>query len=117
MRHILFKKDAKPPYKVALLIKDSAFKEKDLRREYINKSSISDEGFIAFNLKYDINGKAPVSKVQRPHLSNLLAAIDALGVKIIYVCDAAYLRLLPMSAKQSPSLVTSKTALLRAMST
>lgn len=102
MRHILFKKDAKPPYKVALLIKDSAFKEKDLRREYINKSSISDEGFIAFNLKYDINGKAPVSKVQRPHLSNLLAAIDALGVKIIYVCDAAYFKTLTNERKAEP---------------
>jgi len=99
MRHIIF--ETNTSFKVAILIKDIAFKEKDLRKEYVNNSTIPSEDFIALNLKYDINDKAPVTLIKK-HLQNVLKAANGLDVKILYVCDSAYFKTLTKQRKAEP---------------
>lgn len=99
MRHIIFEENTS--FKVAILIKDIAFKEKELRKEYLNNSSIPPEDFIALSLKYDINDKAPVTLIKK-HLQNVLKAADNLDVKILYVCDSAYFKTLTKQRKADP---------------
>lgn len=102
MRHILFKEA--DTYNIALLIKGTAFNQHELRINYVDeliKRGIPEQDIIAFTLKYDSNGKASAA-VCKEYLSNLLPALDGIGVKHLFVTDAAYFKVLTGLPKADP---------------
>lgn len=96
MRHILFQEANSNTYPIALLIKSTGFNKQELQRNYVtplNLRGITDPEIIAFTLKYNDKGKAPVSYIKE-YLAKLLPALDSLGVKLLYVADSAYFKTL-----------------------
>jgi len=102
MRHIIFKEAN--TYSVAVLMKPSCFNKQELRHNYIDpliKQGVAEEEMIAFTLKHDQDGKAPV-KLIKEYLANLLPALDGLGVKFLYVNDASYFKTIAGVVKADP---------------
>lgn len=102
MRHIIFQEA--DTYKVALLVKANAFKDQELRNNYVTPlimSGVPSSNTIAFNLKYNEVGKAP-AKFVKEYLDKLLPALDSLGVSYLYVTDANYFKVLTKQAKAEP---------------
>ena len=96
MHHIEF--DPNPTYKMALLIKTAALRKCDIVEHYIDPISIVPSDIIAFDLDYTSNNKCPV-KLIKACLEKLLKALDNLKVETLYVCDAAYFKVLTKSNK------------------
>lgn len=102
MRHHIFKEAN--TYSIALLSKCTSFSKHELRVNYVDpliKRGIAEQEMIAFTLKYDSAGKAPAIVIKE-YLSNLLPALDSLGVKHLYVADANYFKILSGQAKAEP---------------
>ena len=102
MRHILFQ--ASDRHSLALLVKSTAFKEQELRTNYVDpllKEGIALSDMIAFTLDYDENGKASV-KYMKAYLAKLLPALDSLGVTTLNVTDGAYFKTLTKEGKAEP---------------
>ena len=99
MRHHIFKDN--PSYPIAILIKDSGFKEWELRKHYIDKTPIPEENFIGLTLKYNEHNKCPV-KLIKEHLATLLKAADSVGVQTLLVCDGSYFKTLTKLSKAEP---------------
>ena len=102
MRHIQFQASNRHP--LALLVKSTAFKEQELRTNYVDpllKEGIALSDMIAFTLDYDENGKAPV-KFMKDYLAKLLPALHSLGVTTLYVTDAGYFKTLTKEGKADP---------------
>lgn len=116
MKHIIFDKPSTPTgqrtaYKVAILIKDNAFNQSDLQRYYVNPIAATNlimqqpdltlNNIIAFNLKYNEHGKAPV-KLIKSHLTTVLQGLQTIGVKTVLVADVAYFKTLTKLRKAEP---------------
>ena len=102
MRHIQF--EEAPSHRIAVLVKGTAFKHQELLENYVNplvQLGVSRKDMIAFTLKYDENGKAPVGYI-KDYLGKLLPALDSLGVQQLYVTDAAYFKVLTRQSKAEP---------------
>lgn len=102
MRHIIFQEAN--TYSVAVLTKSSAFNKHELRINYIEplvKRGVAEHEMIAFTVKYNPDGKAP-AHVIKEYLSNLLPALDSLGVKFLYVADSNYFKTLAGQGKAEP---------------
>ena len=99
MHHIIFEEN--DTYDVAILIKNAAFRKKDLQENYIDESSLPTNAFIGLSLKYNEDNKAPAS-LRREHLKSVLKAADSLKVKILYVCDTEYFKTLSGKAVAEP---------------
>jgi len=102
MRHHIFETSER--YKVALLMKASAFGKHDVLTNYVKP--LVDHGVpmgqqIAFNLPYNDAGKAPAGFI-KDYLSELLPVLGDLGVEYLYVADAAYFKVLAGAAKADP---------------
>ena len=96
MKHLLFKENPKNTYEVAILIKESAMKEKELRSNYVTplvSLGLEEDSIIAFNLTTNDSGTAPVKHI-KSYLSHLLSAMNSLGSKMILVADSAYFKVL-----------------------
>lgn len=90
MRHLLFKEQSS--YKIALLIKEQAFKEKPIVSNYIRpleSLGINRDDIICFTLKYD-NPKKVTAKTQREYLEQLLPILNGFDVTHILCCDPNY---------------------------
>lgn len=102
MRHHVFKEANS--YSIAVLSKNTSFNKHDLRVSYVDpliKRGIAEEDIIAFTLDYNQEGKAPAQHI-KDYLSNLLPALDSLGVKFLYVTDASYFKTLAGQGKADP---------------
>lgn len=102
MRHIIFQEAN--TYSVAVLTKSSAFNKHELRINYVDplvKRGVAEHEMIAFTLKYNPDGKVP-AHVIKDYLSNLLPALDGLGVKFLYVADSNYFKTLAGQGKAEP---------------
>lgn len=100
MRHIIFEEHSQ--YEIAILIKESAFKKKSIKEEYVEKSGLHPEKFIAFDLKYKEDNKTAPASMRKSHLSNVLKASDSLKVKYLLVCDVNYFKTLTGLLKAEP---------------
>lgn len=103
MRHLIFGEATH--YPIALLIKASCFTQHDLVSNYLvplNRAGIASDQVIGFSLTYNEAGKAPVG-FQKDYLAHLLPALDRLGVKTLYCCDAPYFKTLTRQTKAEPS--------------
>ena len=102
MRHIQF--EAADSHLIAILVKDASFNEKAIRTTYtipLNTLGLLNREFIAFSLQYNEQNKAPV-KFIKEYLNTLLPALDSIGVKYLYVTDAAYFKVLTKKPKADP---------------
>jgi DNA polymerase-1 len=102
MRHHIFKEAN--TYRIAVLSKSTSFSKHELRVNYVDpliKRGIAEEEMIAFTLDYNSEGKAPAQHI-KDYLSNLLPALDSLGVKHLYVADANYFKTLAGQGKADP---------------
>lgn len=100
MRHHVFTESTTGYYKVALLIKGTAFNKQELMKNYVDPlvaRGIPADQIIAFTLAYNNDGKAPVSLI-KAYLEDLLQTLWELGVSHLYVADGNYFKVL---AKQS----------------
>lgn len=102
MRHFQF--EPSDAHSIAVLVKSSAFKQQEILTNYVtplNVRGVSSKEIIAFTLKYNEVGKAPASFIKE-YLDKLLPALESLGVKYLYVTDAAYFKVLTKEAKAEP---------------
>ena len=102
MRHYQF--EPSDAHSIAVLVKSSAFKQQEILSNYItplNVRGVPSKEIIAFTLKYNEVGKAPAVFIKE-YLDKLLPALESLGVKYLYVTDAAYFKVLTKEAKAEP---------------
>jgi len=102
MRHILFQESAQ--YSIVLLMNVKAFNKSEIISNYLEplkQKGISEAEVVAFTLEYDDKGKTPV-KFMRAYLDKLMKALEHVGIKYIYVADAAYFKELTKSKKADP---------------
>tara|TARA_B100000929_G_scaffold108179_2_gene85742 strand:- start:989 stop:3607 length:2619 start_codon:yes stop_codon:yes gene_type:complete len=101
MKYIEF--GSKKEYHTAILIKEKALKDIPIRQSYLEpleaEHGISDDGFIAFSLEYTETNKAPVNKVIKPYLSDLLPVLASMDIKRLFCCDANYFKVLTGAKK------------------
>ena len=101
MNHLIFQENQNTKYKLAILIKESALKDKELRSNYVAplvSLGIEEDSIIAFNLKTNEAGNAPVKFIKN-YLSNLLPALNQLNTQILLVTDSAYFKTLTGKTK------------------
>ncbi len=102
MKHLVFSESTS--FRVAVLLKDTSFNKHEIETNYIdplNLLGVSSEELIAFTLKYDATGKAPV-KFMKEYLDKLLPALQSLGITTLYVADSNYFKVLTNSKKAEP---------------
>jgi len=106
MQHIIFEPNSNNEYENAILIKESAFNKTQLLTNYVSplvKLGAQKDSFIAFDLEYNAENKAPTALIKQC-LNNVLKALSSLGVKNILVADAAYFKILTNLKKAEPYL-------------
>lgn len=104
MKHLLFTENQNNQYEIAILIKESAMKEKELRSNYVAplvSLGIVEDSIITFNLKVNESGNAPM-KFIKGYLGHLLPALNHLHTKMILVADSAYFKALTGMSKSDP---------------
>lgn len=102
MRHHLF--EEANSYNTALLFKSTSFNKSEIQSNYVsilNAAGIPSTDLIAFTLKYNDTGKAPM-KFVKEYLGSLLPAVTSLGVTTLYVADATYFKALTGQVKAEP---------------
>lgn len=91
IRHHFFSTDVDTDHLTyAILIKDSAFNQSDLRTNYVNNILIPPEEAVAFNLAY-MNDKIS-AKEGKENTLELLEGIDSLGITTLYIADTNYFK-------------------------
>lgn len=98
MRHIIFE-EAKQ-HGIALLMKPTAFKQKDLMEHYIEpwkKMGVAISDVIAMTLETD--GKKVTDKFAKTYLAELLPILKEQGVQYLYVTDSTYFKILTKERK------------------
>ena len=104
MRHIVF--EEADSYKVALLVKASAFNSVAIKNNYVD--TLQAEGIplntlVAFDLPYNEHGKAPAGMIKE-YLGKLLKALEGIGVNTCYVTDTNYFKVLTKKTKAEGSI-------------
>lgn len=104
MYHVSFS-DPVEKLSVAILIKQTSLNKAEIDRYYANplvSGGVPKSEIIGFSLKYNEAGKATAT-IQKEYLTkSLLPALDSLGIKTLYVCDAAYFKTLTKERKAEP---------------
>lgn len=103
MRYLLFGPEASS-YRVAVLTKSTAFSKPALQEHYVQPLQdigLAAQDIIGFTLKYDDNGKCSAS-FAKGYLANLLPTLASLQVKVLYVCDTTYFKILTKQTKADP---------------
>lgn len=101
MRHLIFEEATE--YPVALLIKEAAFQQYQLERQYLERLApeIPASQVLAMTLQYAPNGKAPVGLIKE-YLEGLMPTLKEMGCRVLYVADAAYFKVLAKQTKAEP---------------
>jgi len=101
MKHTVFYGDEdSSDFPIAVLIKESAFKVKELQQYYIDplRARGITENIVVYSLTYNEKGKTPV-KFAAPHIENLTKAFEARNTKTVLVADSPYFKLLTKVVK------------------
>lgn len=104
MKHLIFTGKIQKTYKIALLIKTSAFSDSLIRQYYIDpliKKGVKPEEIIALSLTYSDTNKATVT-LQKESLKTILKACEKLQVETLFVADANYFKTLTKQRKAEP---------------
>ena len=102
MQHVIF--DKNDSYKIALLIKTTAFNKAKLEELYtkpLKKLKVPSKDILAFDLIYPNPKKVPVS-VQKAYLTDLLPILREQGVTLLCVADTSYFKTLTNKRKAEP---------------
>lgn len=102
MQHLIFTSNT--TYKIALLIKQAALNEDQLRKYYIDplkKAGVLENSIIAYSLSYNDKNKAP-AKLIKESLQNILKACNSQGITTIFVADGSYFKTLTKERKSEP---------------
>lgn len=102
MQHIIFGQSEN--YPVAILIKPTGFRKFPIEENYVKPLEafgVSPDSIVAFDLQYDQPNKVS-AKTVKTYLDELLPAMDSIGVKYVYVADAAYFKALTRQTKTEP---------------
>ena len=93
-------------YPTALLIKGSAFDQRQIESSYLvpmANRGLNKEDVICCSLLYNEKGKAPVTFIKE-YLAVLMPLLAEVGTKHLYCADANYFKVLTSSAKAEPHL-------------
>lgn len=105
MRHHLFSPAKQVPrYKVAILVKGTAFNKSAVEQNYVyplTSQGVDVNEVVALSLDYDDKGKAPVGFIKE-YLNTLLPTLDSMGVTHVYVADANYFKVMSKQARAEP---------------
>lgn len=104
MKHIIYTANTDNKYKIAILIKEGAFKQKALTEHYfdpLTKLGIQPDSMIGLSLTYNAQNKAPISLVN-DSLETILKACEKLGITTLLVADATYFKKLTGERKAEP---------------
>ena len=96
MRHHLFQPSIDGSYRVALLMKVTAFKKDELQKHYVTPLAVHGtmpNNVVAFTLEYNEFGKAPVKHIKE-YLGSLLPALTSLKTEYLYCADSAFFKAL-----------------------
>ena len=102
MRHIIFTEAES--YHVAVLLKSSSFNKSEVLNNYITplcNLGIQSDAVIAYSLEYEANGKVSAGFIKQ-YLDKLLETLQSIGVKLLYVADANYYKVLTKQSKAEP---------------
>lgn len=102
MRHIIFTEAES--YHVAVLLKASSFNKSEVLTNYITplcNLGIQSDAVIAYSLEYEANGKVSVGFIKQ-YLDKLLETLQSIGIKLLYVADSAYYKVLTKQSKAEP---------------
>mgnify|MGYP003586880004 CR=1 FL=1 len=93
--------EGSPTPKVAILIKESSFREEAVRKYYVQplaEQGIPREEIVAFSLEYTRAGKAPASLI-KDYIGTWLQTIKDSGVQYLLCADSAYFKVLTKQKK------------------
>ena len=101
MRHAIFTTTPEESYKVAVLVKATAFNVREIGISYtepLEQLGVSLDSMIAFSLDYNKDRKAPNAFIKE-YLAELMPVLDELKVQYLYVADANYFKVLAGQTK------------------
>lgn len=104
LSHILYEANPHNKYRVAVLVKDTAFKPAFMKEYYfdpLHAAGLDKTDILGLNLQYNDAGKIPVSLIKQ-HLEDVLPACDNLDIRTLVVADAAYFKKLTGERKAEP---------------
>ena len=104
MNHVLFITNPDNEYSVAVLIKDRALHQADLRKHYVDplvNLGVPEDSILSLSLKYNEHNKAP-AKLIKEHLQAVLMAADKLKITTLVVADSSYFKTLTKQTKADP---------------
>lgn len=104
MKHLLYGVNPDNKYKIAVLIKEAAFKADLMAKHYflpLHATGIPTEDIIGLSLKYNEHGKAP-AKLIKSHLEVILKACEKLETTTLLVADSDYYKKLVGVSKATP---------------
>lgn len=102
MRHYTF--DESESYHVAVLLKSTSFNKMEVIANYITPLcdlGVPSSELIACSLDYEASGKVSVGFIKQ-YLDKLLETLQSIGVKLLYVADANYFKVLTKQTKAEP---------------
>lgn len=104
MKHIIYTASTDNKYEVAVLIKESVFKQTALTTHYFDplaKLGVQPDSMLGLSLTYNEQNKAPISLVNES-LETILKSCEKLGITTLLVADATYFKKLTGERKAEP---------------
>lgn len=101
LSHIVF---GKGPYKVAVLVKESAMRKTELEEQYVKPlvlEGIPRDAILFLSLEYNQNNKAPVRFI-KDYSKALEGVLNKHSIQHVLIADAAYFKVLCKVRKAEP---------------
>lgn len=89
-------------YDVAILVKRNALKKESIEEHYIEPTGLNKDRFISFSLEQQDYRKKPKAAEMKAYLSQLLPILKDLKVKVLYVTDGNWFKVLTKKTKVDP---------------
>lgn len=99
-----FDVNSKGPYRVGILIKNQALRQRELEQYYtlpFMDRGLQRSDIVAISLEYNDKNKAPVTLI-KAHLETVQKVVEKLGISHLLVADAAYYKTLCKVRKAEP---------------
>lgn len=106
LKHIIFTEEPATTYSIAILIKETCLKYKEMQYNYVLPLSgkMPNENVIAFSLEYTDKNTSPAVFSRKYLIDTLLPAVAHLEIKTLFCCDASYFKYLTGAKKAETSL-------------